>query len=141
MRWIFFFNLPNSSSRNMALGSTQTPTEMSTRNLPGGRRVRLTTLPSSMIRLSREMWEPRRLTALWAFTVCYRDNFTLPQRPDRPRGPTQSPIQRVPGFFLELKQPGREADHSPPSNAEIKNYGAIRLHGVVLTCLINQAQG
>jgi hypothetical protein len=32
-----FFNLPNPSSRIMALGSTQTLTEMSTRNLPGGK--------------------------------------------------------------------------------------------------------
>jgi hypothetical protein len=23
------------------------------------------------------MWEPRRLTTLWAFTSCYRDKFTL----------------------------------------------------------------
>jgi hypothetical protein len=23
------------------------------------------------------MWEPRRLTALWAFTACYRDSFTF----------------------------------------------------------------
>jgi hypothetical protein len=23
------------------------------------------------------MWEPRRLTTLWAFTACYRDSFTL----------------------------------------------------------------
>jgi hypothetical protein len=30
-----FFNLPNSSSRTMALGSTQT--EMNTRNLPEGK--------------------------------------------------------------------------------------------------------
>jgi hypothetical protein len=32
-----FFNLPNPSSRTMALGSTQPLTEMSTRNLPGGK--------------------------------------------------------------------------------------------------------
>jgi hypothetical protein len=32
-----FFNLANSSSRAMALGSTQPLTEMSTRNLPGGK--------------------------------------------------------------------------------------------------------
>jgi hypothetical protein len=33
---IGFFNLPNPSSRTMALGSTQPLTEMSTRDLPGG---------------------------------------------------------------------------------------------------------
>jgi hypothetical protein len=32
-----FFNLPNPSSRNMAQGSTQPLTEMSTRNIPGGK--------------------------------------------------------------------------------------------------------
>jgi hypothetical protein len=31
-----FFNWPNPSSRTMALGSTQTLTEMSTRKIPGG---------------------------------------------------------------------------------------------------------
>jgi hypothetical protein len=34
------------------------------------------------------------------------------------------------------KRPGREADHSPPSIAEVKNGGAIRFHGVVC----NEAQ-
>jgi hypothetical protein len=33
-----FFSLPNPSSRTMALGSTQPLTEMSTRNLPGGKK-------------------------------------------------------------------------------------------------------
>jgi hypothetical protein len=33
-----FFNLPNPSSRTMALGSTQSQTKMSTRNLPGGKK-------------------------------------------------------------------------------------------------------
>jgi hypothetical protein len=32
-----FFNLPNPSSRTVALGSTQPLTEMNTRNLPGGK--------------------------------------------------------------------------------------------------------
>jgi hypothetical protein len=31
------FNLPNPTSRTVALGSTQPLTEMSTRNLPGGK--------------------------------------------------------------------------------------------------------
>jgi hypothetical protein len=34
---IGFFNLPNPSSRTMALGSTRPLTEMNTRNLPGGK--------------------------------------------------------------------------------------------------------
>jgi hypothetical protein len=33
-----FLNLPNPSSRTMALGSTQPLTEMSTRNLPGNKK-------------------------------------------------------------------------------------------------------
>jgi hypothetical protein len=33
-----FFNLPNSSSRTMVLGSTQPLTEMSTRRFPGGKK-------------------------------------------------------------------------------------------------------
>jgi hypothetical protein len=34
----FFFNLPDPSSRTMALVSTQPTTEMSTTNLPGGKK-------------------------------------------------------------------------------------------------------
>jgi hypothetical protein len=37
--------------------------------------------------------------------------------------PTQPPIQWVPGVFsLGIKRPGREADHSPPSSAEVKEW-------------------
>jgi hypothetical protein len=36
-------------------------------------------------------------------------------------GPTQPPIQWVLGAFsLEVKRPGREADHSYPCSAEVK---------------------
>jgi hypothetical protein len=35
---------------------------------------------------------------------------------------TQPPIQWVPGALsLGVKRPGREAEHSPPSSAEVKN--------------------
>jgi hypothetical protein len=37
-------------------------------------------------------------------------------------GPTQPPIQWVPGALSRrVKRPGCEADHSPPSSAEVKN--------------------
>jgi hypothetical protein len=37
-------------------------------------------------------------------------------------GPTQPHIQWVPGALsLGAKRPGRKADHSPPTSAEVKN--------------------
>jgi hypothetical protein len=46
--------------------------------------------------------------------------FTTASRPAL--GPTQTPIQRVCGSFsLGIIRPGCEADHSPPSSAEVKN--------------------
>jgi hypothetical protein len=43
-------------------------------------------------------------------------------------GSTQSPIQLVPGALSQrVKRQGREADHSPPTSAEV-----IRLHGEAL---------
>jgi hypothetical protein len=54
-------------------------------------------------------------------------------------GPTQPPTERVPGALsLGVKRPRREADHSPPSNAKVKNtriYTStppIRLQDVML---------
>jgi hypothetical protein len=55
-------------------------------------------------------------------------------------GPTQLPIQWVPGALsLGVKRPEREADHSSPSSEEVKEcvelyfHSLIRLRGVVLS--------
>jgi hypothetical protein len=55
-------------------------TEMSARNVPGdkGRPARktdnLTAICKSIV---QKVWEPQRLTTLWAFTGCYRDSYCL----------------------------------------------------------------
>jgi hypothetical protein len=77
---ITFFNWPNPSSCTMAMGSIQPLTEMSTRNLPGGKgrpargANNFTAISESTV---YKMWEPRRLTTVWAFMDCYRDSFTF----------------------------------------------------------------
>jgi hypothetical protein len=64
----------------MALGSTEPLTEMSTRNLPGGkgRKARkadnLTAICQPIV---YKLWEPTRLTTLWASTACYTDSFNF----------------------------------------------------------------
>jgi hypothetical protein len=64
--------------------------------------------------------------------------FDTMSRPDL--GPTQPPIQWLPGdLSVEVKRPGREPDHSPPSSTEVKEcvglhlHSPIRLHRVVLS--------
>jgi hypothetical protein len=40
-----------------------------------------------------------------------------------------APIQWVPGALsLEVKQPGGEADHSPPSSTEVKEWVELYFH-------------
>jgi hypothetical protein len=54
--------------------------------------------------------------------------------------PTKPPIRRVPGEISPgIKWPGREADHSPPSTANVKNDGVIPPlpHVFMVQCLIN----
>jgi hypothetical protein len=44
-------------------------------------------------------------------------------------GPTQPPIQWIRGALsLRIKRPGHEADHPPPSSAEIKEKVELYLH-------------
>jgi hypothetical protein len=75
-----FFHVPNPSSRIMALGSTQRITEMSTRNLPGGKmrpahRPDIILLPS-MSQMSENVGAStsRNLRDLHSL---YRDDFTF----------------------------------------------------------------
>jgi hypothetical protein len=62
----------------MALSSTQPVTEMSTRNLPGGKgrpareADNLTAICEPIV---YKTWERRRLTSLWTSTACTRDSF------------------------------------------------------------------
>jgi hypothetical protein len=66
--------------------------------------------------------------------------FTAPSR--TALGPTQAPIQRIPGALsLWVKRPGREADHSPPCSAELKNawsYTSTPPYVSTAWCLIKQ---
>jgi hypothetical protein len=55
-------------------------------------------------------FDSRRRLGMFLFTTASRTAL----------GPTQPPIQGVPGaLYLGVKRPGREADHCPP--AEVKN--------------------
>jgi hypothetical protein len=55
-------------------------------------------------------------------------------------GPTHPPIQWVPGALsLGVKWPGREAGHSPPSSAEVKNawsYTSTPQYAFMTWCLV-----
>jgi hypothetical protein len=56
---------------------------------------------------------------IFLFTTAFRTEL----------GPTQHPIQWVPGAVsLGIKRPEREAHHSPPSSADVKEYVALYLH-------------
>jgi hypothetical protein len=79
---IWFFNWPSSSSRTMALESTQPLTEMSTRNLPGGKGWPVCEADVTDIweLIVYKMWGPWCLTTLWASMACYKDSFTFTLR-------------------------------------------------------------
>jgi hypothetical protein len=66
----------------MVVGSTQPLTQMSIKNLPGGKGLpahRADNLTAICQLIVYKMWEPRRLRTLWASTACYRDSFYCQQ--------------------------------------------------------------
>jgi hypothetical protein len=69
------------------------------------------------------------------------ERFFFSQHPDQLWGQPSLLIQWIQGAISpEVKWPGCEADHSPPSNAKVKNGGAIHplpicLRGVMLNKL------
>jgi hypothetical protein len=52
----------------------------------------------------------------------------LRTRPDRPQGPTQSPIQWELGLSRGVKRPGRGVDHPLSSSAEVKERAELYLY-------------
>jgi hypothetical protein len=57
-----------------------------------------------------KIWQPRRLTILWAFTACYRDSFTLfkwLRNKSLNEVWSQPPMPDLPGG---LKEPGNVGD-------------------------------
>jgi len=71
----------------------------------------------------------------WLYVRWQRDQSTIPNRsrakpPHWPWGPKQRPIQRVPGVVSSrVRWPRHEADHSPPSNAEVKDVWSYNSDG------------
>jgi hypothetical protein len=65
------------------------------------------------------VFDSRRGPEIFLFTTASRSAL----------GPTQPPIQWVPGALsLGVKRPEREANHSPPSSAEVKGCVELYLH-------------
>jgi hypothetical protein len=67
-------------------------------------------------------------------------NFSLHHPVQNGSGPTKPPIQWVSrALSLGVKRPGREADHSPPSSAEVKNawsYTSTPQYVFMVWCLV-----
>jgi hypothetical protein len=64
-------------------------------------------------------FDSRRGLGIFLFTTATRTALVL----------TQPPIQWVPGALsLGVKRPRREADHSPPSSAEVKEWVELYIH-------------
>jgi hypothetical protein len=76
-------------------------------------------------------FEFRQGPGIFLFTTVYRQAL----------GPTQSPIQWVPGTLsLGVKRPRHEANNSPSSTAEVKNpwsYTSTPQYAFMVWCSVN----
>jgi hypothetical protein len=81
------------------------------------------TLSAMIISLRTENWTHD-------FTNTNSKHYSSPPRPEQFWSPpTQPPIQWWPGTLsLAVKRPGREADHSPPTSAEVKECVELYFH-------------
>jgi hypothetical protein len=89
--------------------------------------------------LCLSFWNLTELILLWVYYWHYRSsrvrfptgagNFSLHQRVPNGSGahPASYPMGTS-GSFRGVKRPGREADHSPPSSAEVKKCVVLYLH-------------
>jgi hypothetical protein len=77
-------------------------------------------------------FDSRRGLGIFLFTTASRTAVKL----------TQPPIQWATGALsLGIKPPGREADHSPPSSAEVKNawsYTSIPQYAFMVWCSVKR---
>jgi hypothetical protein len=65
----------------------------------------------------------------WITDVKRNQNEEINIKANTALGPTQPPIQWVPGALSPwVKRPKREAGHSPPSSAEVKECMELYLH-------------
>jgi hypothetical protein len=56
----------------------------------------------------------------------WRRDFPRPSKPAL--GPTQPPVQLVPGLYPKVKRPGCGVDHPPPSSTEVKERAQLYLY-------------
>jgi hypothetical protein len=117
---------------------TSTPTSEGITGYCGGNK----TLPRYLTEAGTAQWHTARLQAGWSGVrvPAGAGNFSLHHRVQTGSGAHPASYTRVTrGSFPGGKAAGGEADHSPPSSAEVNEcvelyvHSPIRLHGVVLS--------
>jgi hypothetical protein len=77
----------------------------------------------------------------WNLSPCRVKNFNFSISSKSVLGSTEPSVQWVPGaFFTWVKQQEREADHSPPTSAEVKKtwiYTSTPPYAFMANCLIS----